>query len=80
MIDAEATQEEIDNGVDLIRLIHNEFGNNPDVVKMQIATGKTFIDGRLWEGDRFLIPYLAVKGKVITVIGPDRRWRVKYAG
>lgn len=66
--------------VDVVRLISNEFGISPQVVRSQVALGTISIDGRMWNGDKFTIPYSHLLGKILIVIGPDRRFRVNYKG
>lgn len=77
--------------VDLVALIHEEFGTETGIIRTQIQAGEVIIDGRKWEGgDKLLIPRSALvarvnvsgveqsQGRVVVVNGPDRKWRVKY--
>lgn len=72
-------QDTYGDGVDLVRLISNEFGTSPAVVKSQLQLGDIYIDDVKWNGDDHLfIPQEIVLGKEIKVIGPERRWRLDY--
>jgi hypothetical protein len=66
-------------GVDIVRVISQEFGTPASIVRSQVAMGRILIGGLPYTGtDRFFIPYLECKGKEINVIGPDRSWRFHY--
>jgi hypothetical protein len=72
-------QDTYQHGVDIVRVISNEFGTPLSTVRAQVAMGQILIGGLPYTGtDRFFLPYQQVKGKEINVIGPDRSWRFHY--
>jgi hypothetical protein len=66
--------------VDIVALIHDEFGTPVTVIRSQIGMGTISLNGMLWTGDKYKIPYSEMEGKTLIVIGPDRRFIVKYQG
>lgn len=76
-----ASPETITRGVDLIQLISDEFGTLQDTIKSQLLGGVVEIDGKPYEmKDKYRIPYAIARGHTITVIGPERHWKVFYKG
>jgi hypothetical protein len=73
-------QQHDDRGVSIARLISSEFGSSEPTVRHQLDKKETVIeiDGEVWNGDRRFIPRDRLLGKTLTVIGPERHWRMKY--
>lgn len=73
-------QEYDPRGVSIARLISSEFGSSEAVVRQQLGLRETQLElnGVRWEGDKHFIPQKELKGKVLTVIGPERQWRMRY--
>lgn len=66
--------------VNLPTLISDEFGVALSEARQQIALGSVEVDGEPWTGDKLDLPYEAVVGKEITVIGDSRQFKVTYRG
>jgi hypothetical protein len=66
--------------VDIVRVISDETGVNKGTVRSQIAQGSISIDGELWTGDQWQIPYTQLKDTILIVLGPDRKFVIHYKG
>lgn len=68
------------HGLDVVRIISNEFGISPMNVRQQITSRNAVIeiDDKPYAGDRLFIPVEMAAGKWVTVLGPDRHWRMKF--
>lgn len=68
------------DGFDVIRLISNEFGSSPDLVRRQLLHSSTTIeiDERPYTGNRMFIPVDEAQGKFVAVVGPERQWRMRF--
>jgi hypothetical protein len=73
-------QQNDPRGISLARLISSEFGTSEGVVRQQLnhQTTEIDIDGEVWDGDRNFIPREKLVGKTITVVAPERHWRLVY--
>lgn len=58
----------------------SEFGTARSIVRMQLTLGKFEIDDQEYQGDKFDVPEHLIKDHLISVIGPERQWRMKYLG
>lgn len=67
-------------GFDVIRMISNEFGSSADLVRRQLthSSTKIEIDDEPYDGDRLFIPVEKAEGKFVSVIGPERQWRMRF--
>jgi hypothetical protein len=81
----EPQQDRYDLGVDLVRLFHDEFGTTAETIRNQIVQGEIKIDDEDWMPDdgkatsKLFVPVdVLTDGKTVEVVGPDRRWRMKY--
>jgi hypothetical protein len=78
---AEFQQQQFDpRGVSLARLLASEFGMFEDGIRKELDAKGTEIeiDGEKWQGDRRFIPEERLRGKTLTVMGPERHWQLKY--
>jgi hypothetical protein len=74
------SQDTYVHGLDVVRIIANEFGMSPPSVRSQINHRNTIIeiDDIVYTGDRFFIPVNKAAGKWVTILGPEFQWRMKF--
>lgn len=74
-------QDNPDGLIHIPQVFASEFGTARSIVRMQLTLGHLEIDDVEYQGsDNMDVPEHLIKNHLVSVIGPERQWRMKYLG